>query len=440
MIGDLISRIQDKSARIGVIGLGYVGLPVACILAKAGFHVIGVDANVERVNTIAAGQSPMGGEEPGIPELIAEITAQKQMITTTSYAELADAQVIIVCVDTPVDAITHYPAYHALRGVLTGLGPVLAPGTLVIIESTLAPGTMTGLVLPELEKASGKQAGKDFYLGHCPERVTPGLLLHNLIHVNRTVGGQTPEVSQAMIALYRHFVQADLDPADMLTAEIVKTGENAYRDVQIAFANEMAMICESLGANVYRVRELLNKSPGRAMLVPGAGVGGHCIPKDPWLLIANVDQRYRPQLIPAARAVNSQMPYHVAELIEGALHVRGVPLSGARIAVLGYAFRENTDDDRDSPSKYLVEELRRRGADPVVHDPHVPPYMGSLDAVISGAQALVVMVAHRAYRDLDLQKLYTQMACPVIIDGRNVVNAAVAQQLGFTYWGVGNRV
>jgi UDP-N-acetyl-D-mannosaminuronic acid dehydrogenase len=320
------------------------------------------------------------------------------------------------------------------------LGPVLQDGALVIVESTIAPGTMTGLVIPELERTSGKRAGQGFYVGHCPERVTPGLLLHNLTHVNRTVGGQNMEIAQAMVAFYRHFVSADLDPTDLLTAEIVKTAENTYRDVQIAFANELALICEALGANVYTVRELVNKSPGRAMLFPGAGVGGHCIPKDSWLLIANVGEAYQAKLIPAARAVNTQMPYHMIELLEAALAKHGIPLqAGVRIAVLGYAFRENTDDDRDSPSKYLVEGLRARGVISVIHDPYVPGYETSLETALRGAHAAVIMVAHQWYHDLDLPQMRDWMAVPVLVDGRNVVDAAAARQSGFTYLGVGNR-
>jgi UDP-N-acetyl-D-mannosaminuronic acid dehydrogenase len=232
-------------------------------------------------------------------------------------------------------------------------------------------------------------------------------------------------------------VSADLDPTDLLTAEIVKTAENAYRDVQIAFANELALICEAYGANVYTVRQLVNKSPGRAMLLPGAGVGGHCIPKDPWLLIANLDKAYQPRLIPAARAVNDQMPGHVADLLQQALAARGIPLTNARIAVLGYAFREETDDDRESPSMYLVRELQQRGAAPVVHDPYVHGYQGSLDEVVKGAQAAVIMVAHQSYRQLDLDMLKSYMACPILVDGRNVLDAATAQGHGFTYYGIG---
>ncbi len=433
----ILERIQNQAAPAAVIGLGYVGLPVACLLAHHGFPVTGVDIDGDRVRAINAGHSPIGGEEPGIPELIAEVAASGRLRATTDYARLDGAEVVLICVETPIDPETHRPAYRALRAALAALGPVMRAGALVIVESTLAPGTMTGVVIPELEKASGKRAGVDFFVGHCPERVTPGKLLHNLVHVSRTVGGQTPEIAQVMLAFYRTYVQADLDPADLLTAEIVKTAENAYRDVQIAFANELAIICERLGADAYLVRDLVNKSPGRAVLMPGTGVGGHCIPKDPWLLIANLPERDAAQLIPAARAVNNRMPYHTVELIEKALASQRLPLQGARVAVLGYAFREDTDDDRDSPSMYLVQELERRGAIPAIHDPYVRAHQQPVEEVVRGAHALVIMVAHTAYRRLDLAALRAQMACPILVDGRHIIEPAKARDGGFMYYGIG---
>src|SRR5205807_9712185 len=186
--------------------------------------------------------------------------------------------------------------------------------------------------------------------GHCPERVMPGRLIRNLRTMSRVCGGTTPETAETMVALYRHIVEAELDPADAVTADLVKTAENAYRDVNIAFANELALICESVGADVLVVRDLVNKSPGRAVLLPGTGVGGHCIPKDPWLLAAGAGESASVRLIPAARAVNDGMPSHVAGLVAHGLAAHGRAIPGSRIAVLGYAYLENTGDTRNSPS------------------------------------------------------------------------------------------
>jgi UDP-N-acetyl-D-mannosaminuronic acid dehydrogenase len=364
---------------------------------------------------------------------LAEVVTAGKLQATTDYAALAACDVITINVETPVDE-DHTPRYEALKSVLRSLGPVLKDGALVIVESTLAPGTMVDLVKPMLEASSGNKANEGFFLGHCPERVMPGKLLANLRGVSRVCGGETPQTADAMIALYRHVVEADLDPADCVTAELVKTAENAYRDVNIAFANEVALICEAVGGDVWKVRELVNKSPGRNMLLPGAGVGGHCIPKDPWLLAYKAQQQGVPvRLIPAARAVNDAMPLHMVDLLEDALAEVGKTIEGSRILVLGYAYLENSDDTRNSPSAALVERLRKLGAEVIIHDPYVPEYQGSVLEAARGSDGVVVMVGHAQYRDLDLLALNRMLRTPCIVDGRRVFGAAATRVVGFSH-------
>ena len=432
----LRQKIAARTARIGVIGLGYVGVPVACLFAETGFDVVGVDVKAERIDAINAGVSPIEGREPGLAELLATVVAEGRLRATAHYADLRACDVVIISVETPVDE-RHVPHYVALRSALRDLGPVLPSGALVIVESTIAPGTMARMVKPLLEEASAKRINVDFYLGHCPERVMPGKLLANLQGVSRVCGGETPETAQTMIALYRHIVQADLDPADCITAELVKTAENAYRDVNIAFANEVALICEAVGGNVWKVRELVNKSPGRNMLLPGAGVGGHCIPKDPWLLVYQAQQMGVPvRLIPTARAVNDGMPLHIVALLEDALREAGKPLAGARVLVLGYAYLENSDDTRNSPSEVLVAGLRERGAKVVVHDPYVAEYQGDVYAMAEGSDALVVMVGHTDYKAFDLAALKAVLRALVLVDGRHIFD----QPAGWLYRCIGEGV
>jgi UDP-N-acetyl-D-mannosaminuronic acid dehydrogenase len=433
----LRQRIESRHARLGVIGLGYVGLPVACLFAEAGFAVVGVDIQQARIDTINAGRSPIEGEEPGLAEVLFQVTTSGKLHATTDYAALADCDVITINVETPVDE-NHVPRYAALKCVLRSLGPVLKEGALVIVESTIAPGTMTDLVKPLLETASGRQANEGFFLGHCPERVMPGKLLANLRGVSRVCGGETPETAEAMVALYTHIVQAELDPADCVTAELVKTAENAYRDVNIAFANEVALICEAVGGDVWKVRELVNKSPGRNMLLPGAGVGGHCIPKDPWLLAYQAQQQGVPvRLIPAARAVNNAMPLHMVKLLEEALAEVGKAISGARILVLGYAYLEDSDDTRHSPSAVLVDRLRERGAEVVIHDPYVAAYQGDVVALAEGCDAVVIMVRHSVYASLDLEALGTALREPILVDGRQLFSGKGVHTVALRYYSIG---
>ena len=434
---ELHHKLESKQARLAVIGLGYVGFPVACEFARVGFDVLGIELQQERVESINAGNSPISRNEPGLQELTGEVVAKGKLRASNDYQLLADRDVIIICVETPVDE-QNIPQYNALRSALIALGSAIKEGALIIIESTLSPGTMRDVVLPTLEQSGGKRLNKDFYLGNCPERVMPGKLLANIRGVSRVVGGMTPETAHVMQTLYRHIMYADIDQTDCITAELVKTVENAYRDVQIAFANEMALICEKVGGDVWKVRELVNKNPGRMMLLPGAGVGGHCIPKDPWLLTFCVQGKgIQNLLIPAARAVNNFMPYHMVELLTSALESVGKQCNGSRLLVMGYAYLEESDDIRNSPSVDLVRYLQDLGAQVQIHDPYIAPYQGRVLEKAQGCDAVIVMVRHHEYRVMDLSALAAVMETRLLIDGRAVYSQEQANLAGFSYWGVG---
>jgi UDP-N-acetyl-D-mannosaminuronic acid dehydrogenase len=432
----LEARIADRKATIGVIGLGYVGLPVAAAFAAAGFDVLGIDVKADRVDLINQGRSPIDGDEPGLAGLLERVVTNGKLRATTHYDALRTADVVLVDVETPVDD-DHQPRYQALQAVCRSLGPVLQRGALVIVESTIAPGTIDRLVAPLLQEAGAGELNEDFYLGACPERVMPGLLLHNLRHMSRVCGGSTPETAAVMVALYRHIVGADLDTADPVTAELVKTAENAYRDVQIAFANEVALICEASGGDVWQVRELVNKSPGRNMLLPGAGVGGHCIPKDPWLLAHGADGRAPVRLIPAARAVNDAMPGHMAQMTAAALAAAGISISTAHILVLGYAYLENSDDTRNSPSAAYAAEMEALGATVCIHDPWVSGYDGDVLAMARGCDAAVLLVAHDAYCTLDLAALKAALRTPLFVAGRHLFDGQTVRAAGLIYRALG---
>ena len=416
---ELSQKISNQTAKIAVIGLGYVGLPLAASLAEAGFSVLGLDIKQERVATINNGGNPIKGKEPGLDELLSKIITSGKLQATCDYQDLRDRDIVFVNVETPVDD-THQPGYQALRAVLRSLGPVLKKGALVIIESTISPGTMQNIVLPDLEKSSGGKLNRDFYLGNCPERVMPGKLLANIKTMQRVIGGADEQTARTMEKLYCQFVKADLDLTDWITAELVKTVENAYRDVQIAFANEVAVACEELGADVWKVRELVNKTPARNVHKPGAGVGGHCIPKDPWLLASSLAGKRELTLIPAARAINDSMPAHMAVLLEKGLKQLGKEIKDSRVLILGFAYLENSDDDRNSPSAQLVKLLKQKNVPYSVHDPFIEEYKGNVYEMAEGCDALVLMTAHDLYRDLDLAKLKEVMKTPLIVDGRHV--------------------
>ena len=421
-LADLREKIEAKEAKLAVIGLGYVGLPVACEFARVDFDVLGVELRQDQVSKINAGISPIEGEEPGLAELLQQSIDLGKLRATTQYKDLVDRDIVLIDVETPIDE-DHKPRYEALRAAICSLGPVLMDGALVIVESTVSPGTVRDLVVPLLEDASGKQLNNGFYLGNCPERVMPGKLLANLRGMSRVVGGMTLETAETMKTLYRHVVDGDLDVTDSLTAELVKTTENAYRDVQIACANEAPIICEAVGGDVWNVRDLVNKVPERNMHLPGAGVGGHCIPKDPWLLVHGADAKNVPlKLIPAAREVNEFMPLHMAELVKTALEELGKPITEARILVMGYAYLENSDDVRKSPSKVLVRSLQEMGATVVVHDPYISEFQGNLLERARVCDVAVVMVKHAEYLSIPPADLINALQMPIIIDGRSAID------------------
>lgn len=440
---ELEKQIKEKKAKIVVIGLGYVGLPVACLLARAGFKVVGLDLSQEKVDKINQGTSPIEGKEPGLYELLAKVAGSGKLTATTDYKTCKEAGVAIVAVETPVDERTKTPKYEALKSALTSLAKNLRKGSLVIIESTIAPGTMKGLVAPLLEKESGLKLNKDFYLGHCPERVKPGKLLHNLENYHRVVGGFTPETAEVMRQLYKTYVKGDLDLISVTTAEVVKTAENYYRDVEIAFANQLALVCEEVGVNVHEARRLVNKVEDRNVHIPGAGVGGHCIPKDGLLNVSFArENRSRAaslalKMADLAREINDFMPIHMTELLKRALEEKGKDLKQSKIAVLGYSYMAGSDDTRYTPTQFFLNKLNVI-AKLIIHDPYVAVYKKSLEEVIKGSDALVFMVDHDEYKNLNLKKIKGLVKTPIIIDGRNIFKKEKAENLGFIYKGIGN--
>ncbi len=429
--------------RLAVVGMGYVGIPVATLFAESGLDVVGLDVDERKVSELSAGRYPIEGHEPGLPELIASNVAAGRLRATTDYDALADRDVILVCVDTPFDEAAFEPRYDRLRGAVEGIGKRLQPGKLVVIESTIAPGTMDRVVRPTLEDASGLVAGKDFLLGNCPERVMPGKLLGNLRKYDRVMGGINEATHEAMRAVYSRFVEGELTPADMLTAEVVKTFENTYRDVEIALANEFARYCDQLGVDFHAVRGLVNKVEDRNLHLPGTGVGGHCIPKDTYLLAYGTKGTFTPEMMLLARRINDAMPDYLAARTLEELKAAGRDADGAKVAVLGLSYLGNSDDTRNTPSVPLVKHLREAGAVVRVHDPLAGPVGGvepelDLEGVLAGADAVVIATAHDEYRKLDLAATASKLRTPILVDGRHVFERAAAEAAGFRYRGVGN--
>lgn len=386
--------------KVGVVGLGYVGLPVALVAALS-HDVIGVDIDAGRVTQLQARECPITGQEPGLADLLSATTAR----FTDDYRALSDRELVVVAVPTPVSELTHLPDYSYLTAACGDLSQVLPPGTIVVIESTVGPGTCARCqqLLPRLRVA------------HCPERVMPGRLLANLRTLDRVLGVNSRRVAETLLRFYGTMTTGEVVVTSLVNAELAKLFENTYRDVNIAFANEAATICERYGADVWEVRALVNHCPGRLMLEPGAGVGGHCLPKDPWLLTLAMPEM---RLIRQARAVNESAPRHVALLLYRAWYRLGLDPQHARAVILGRSYLPESDDVSGSPGEQLRDLLNVRGAAVELHDPYTAP--GDLYALANGADALVLVTAHRLYADLDFQRLRAVMQTPLLIDGRGL--------------------
>ena len=447
------------SRKIVVIGMGYVGIPAAALFADVEENsVVGIQRRSKRsgwkIDYLNQGKNPIGGDEPGLSELIQKVVNNNSFRVTDDYSEIKEADVVLIDVQTPTDE-QGIPRYKSLKEVSKKVGQYLKKETLVVIESTVAPGTTSYIVKPILEEESHLSAGKDFHLAFSYERVMVGRLIHNIQNLPRIIGGITEESTQKAMELYKHIVKSTLHPTDSLTAEVAKVVENTYRDVNIAFANEVGLMCESLGVDVFKIRELVNTLPNdpsnpaanpvRNMHFAGAGVGGHCLPKDPWLLKYGVDTygtfKVDPKVIVGSRKLNMWMPNHMIELLEEALEQQDKSIKNAKIAVLGLAFLENSDDTRNTPTKTVYEKLKAKDAKPIIHDPYVRefecPFTKNIDETLTDADAVLLMVKHKDYLNIDFTELKQKMNAPIFIDGRNAFDREKVGNAGFLYRGIG---
>jgi len=427
------------TAEVAVVGMGYVGIPLACLLARAGHQVMGIDIDDKRVEAINACKLPLLGKEPDLPELLAEQLSEGKLRASVDFAFCRQVKAIFICVDTPIDE-DKIPRFDHLLAAVMQVGKNLSEGSLVVIESTIAPGTMRSRIIPILEKTSGLKAGETLFVAHCPERVMSGRLLYNLQNMDRIVGGLDDRSTEIAMGWYRKIVKGKLHPTDMTTAETVKTTENAYRDVQIAFANEVGTICEVLGLDAFEVRELVNTCPGRSMLFPGAGVGGHCLPKDSWLL-AFGGKEANPRLIPLARQVNDSMPEHVAELARKLIADAGLEGERLCIAIMGLSYLEDSGDIRNAPAKTVIDSLSGEH-DIIAHDPYVGSLegveiTGDIDDILGRADCAIFMTKHQEYLSLDIVEIAKKMKHALIVDGRNIFDRKTAREAGIHYTGVG---
>jgi UDP-N-acetyl-D-glucosamine dehydrogenase len=368
-MSDLLQRIEDRSARCAVIGMGYVGLPLAAEIGRSGFHALGYDVSERVVASLNAGVSHI----PDIPSrTVAELIAARRLEATTDAARLGECDVISICVPTPLGK-TRDPDVSYVVAATEAVAAILRPGQLVILESTTYPGTTRELMLPMLE-AGGLRVGEDFFLCFSPERVDPGNERWLISNTPKVIGGITPRCLDHAVAFYGRVMQTVVPVSSTETAELTKLLENTFRAVNIALVNEMAQVCDRLGVNVFEVIEAAATKPfGFMKFTPGPGIGGHCIPLDPHYLAWKMKTLdYRTRMIELAGEVNSEMPRFVVEKVRDALNEQSRSLKGSRVLVLGVAYKRDIDDIRESPALDIIHLLEDKGATVTYHDPHVP--------------------------------------------------------------------
>jgi len=380
---------------VGVIGLGYVGLPLAVAFAREGHEVVAIDVDTRKVAAINAGESYI---EDVPSELLREVAAR--LHASTRYADLAKADAVLICVPTPLTP-NREPDLGPLMDSTRALADVLQAGQLVVLESTTYPGTTRGRVLPLLEE-SGLAAGRDFHLAFSPERVDPGRTDYTLRNTPKVIGGLTETCAQRAHELYGLICDELVPVSTPEAAELTKLLENIFRSVNIALVNELAMLTDRMGIDIWEVVEAAATKPyGFMRFEPGPGMGGHCLPVDPFYLSWRAREfDMSTEFIELAGKVNQQMPYHCAAKVGRALNQAGLPLKGARIAVLGVSYKPGVGDVRESPALKIVSLLRAQGAEVRYHDPHVPALAEfdlkstPLEELLSDADLALIITAH----------------------------------------------
>ena len=369
----LLEKINNRTAIVGVIGLGYVGLPLAVEKANAGFKTIGFDIQEEKVRLVNEGHNYIGDV---VDSELENLVKERKLSATSDYSFIKEVDFVAICVPTPLDKYQQ-PDVSYVKSSATEISKHLKKGTIVVLESTTYPGTTEELLLPILEEGSKLKCGQDFYLAFSPERVDPGNLIYKTKNTPKVVGGVGKDSTEIAAAMYRAVLSNNIfEASSPRVAEMEKILENTYRNINIGLVNEMAIICHKMGINVWEVIEAAKTKPyGFQAFYPGPGLGGHCIPLDPYYLAWKArEYNYHTQLIETSGIINDSMPAYVVERASKILNRFKKPLSGSKILVLGVAYKQDVDDYRESPALKVIRNFEREGSIVEYYDPYIKEY------------------------------------------------------------------
>jgi UDP-N-acetyl-D-glucosamine dehydrogenase len=417
-------KILNKSATLGVVGLGYVGLPLAVEKAKAGYKTIGFDIQEEKVAMVNAGKNYIGDV---INEDLAEIVNSGLLSATIDFAQVARADCVCICVPTPLDR-NQQPNISYVKASAESIVPYMHKEMLIVLESTTYPGTTEELLKPIFE-TSGLKCGEDFFLAFSPERVDPGNLIYKTKNTPKVVGGVTPQCTEIAATLYKNILKAPIHRVSSpAVAEMEKILENVYRNINIGLVNELAILCNKMGINIWEVIEAAKTKPyGFQAFYPGPGLGGHCIPLDPYYLSWKArEYGFHTSMIESSMMINDRMPEYCVERVSRILNRYKKALNGSRILVLGVAYKQDIADYRESPAIRIIEELEKEGAEVVYFDPYVPEYRKhnhvkkgepKLTAELLESADLVMITT--AHTNIDYE--FVQKSAKIIFDTKNAM-------------------
>ncbi|PET78152.1 UDP-N-acetyl-D-mannosamine dehydrogenase [Bacillus sp. AFS001701] len=419
--------------KICTIGLGYIGLPTSAMFAKHGVEVVGVDIHQSVVDKLNAGEIHI--EEPGLAEVVKDVVS-KGLFKASLTPEEADAFIIAVPTPNNDDEFKSCDLTYVLNAVKSTI-PFLQKGNVLIVESTIAPRSMDDFVKPLVEEC-GFTVGEDLFLVHCPERVLPGQIMFELINNNRIVGGITTMCSEAGAKVYSTFVKGEIIRTDAKTAEMSKLMENTFRDVNIALANELTKICNTLDINVLDVIEMANKHPRVNIHSPGPGVGGHCLAVDPYFIVAKTPELAN--IINLSRETNSSMPSYVVENVKKLIG----DVEDPKVAAFGVTYKGNVDDMRESPAIDIIKLLRNEGINVTAHDPHVASSekfkLLSTKEAVKDAHLILILTDHNEFKAMDFEEFAPLMKNPIVFDTRNCVNPNKDSKIIYVNYGNLNQV
>jgi UDP-N-acetyl-D-mannosaminuronic acid dehydrogenase len=413
--------------KVCVLGMGYIGMPTACMLANNGYEVLGVEINNEIIEKLSNGKVHI--DEPDLEEIFLKAYKNKSIRVSTSVER---SDVYIIAVPTPLN--NHNKAdLSYVTSAANMIKDYVSKGCLVILESTSPPGSTRNIVGDIIHRSGNLKAGEDYFLSFCPERVLPGKIVYELINNDRVIGGINEESAKKAEEIYRSFVKGKIYLTSLEVAEFVKLAENTYRDINIAFSNELSIICKKYGINIWEIIEFANMHPRVKILNPGPGVGGHCIPIDPWFILENVEMKNT--IIEKARDINNRTPFRIAEEIIDILKVYKNP----KVTLFGVSYKENVGDTRESPAITICSELTKKGIKVAAYDPLVSDFkylLAGLEDSLKDSDMLLLFVGHDEFKKINLQKVKSLMRNKNIFDTRNFFDKKEVVECGFDYYSI----